>query len=385
VSETTELLIPETMHIDTPVEEPPARSPDAPPHLSKREEQMIAIAERRREAIERELAYGVTMENEARATGGGDPVPDEDADTSAGADVPPSPPPAATATGASAPAPPASGPAPAEPETRRHVVNVGGQQFVVNDQELAHLASLGATTQIALNQHQQAQYRAPESVQQSAPQPSPARTIDPELTRNVVRRINYGNEDEAAAALLEFAQQIAPAPQQIDLRGWTEQAKAEWRAEQALQHNLMTVGREYEDVFGPMDRPVSDPAEQRRYQRAAQLAALALHDIRTRDYALGRARSDLEVYREAAAEVRATIGSRQPLQSGQEIAPQAALQAAVPASQSERLTRKRAAPSLPSAVSRVASGGDAPSRAPTGSEIVAQMARQRNQQTPVRL
>ena len=383
MSETTELLIPETMHIDTPVEESPARSPDAPPHLSKREEQMIAIAERRREAIERELAYGVTMENEARATGGGEPVPDEDADTSAGADVPPSPPPAATATGASPPSPPASGPAPAEPETRRHVVNVGGQQFVVNDQELAHLASLGATTQIALNQHQQAQYRAPETHPQPAP-PS-ARTIDPELTRNVVRRINYGNEDEAAAALAEFAQQIAPAPQQIDLRGWTEQTKAEWRAEQALQHNLMTVGREYEDVFGPMDRPVSDPAEQRRYQRAAQLAALALHDIRTRDYALGRARSDLEVYREAAAEVRATIGSRQPLQSGQEIAPQAALQAAVPASQSERLTRKRAAPSLPSAVSRVASGGDAPSRAPTGSEIVAQMARQRNQQTPVRL
>ncbi len=381
MSDFTEILIPETMHIETEEQTPPVPENEQRP-LSKREEQMAAIAENRRLAIEREQAYGVVMENEARAAGGGAPVP-ETPEPRAVADEPPAQHTPATVTGAESPQPPASGPATADIQQRRHIVNVGGQQFVVNDAELAHLASLGATTQIALNQQPREQLPAP-------PAPEPRRVapaIDPELTRNVVRRINYGNEEEAATALTDFAGHLAQQFQQqpVDPRQLVEQAKAEMRQETMVQNNLLTIGREFPEVFGPLDKPVTDPQEAARYRRASQLAALALDDIRRRDFMLGVQRSDLEVYREAANEVRATIGGARPAsQSGQETATPAAIQAAVPAAHSERLTRKRAAPSLPSAVSRVAPDGDATPRQLTKSEIVAWMAQKRHQQSPVR-
>ena len=68
----TEIDVPETLRIEAEAatSQPDTPDDDAPRPLSKRELDMAAIAERRKEAIERELSFGVTMEDEARAAGG---------------------------------------------------------------------------------------------------------------------------------------------------------------------------------------------------------------------------------------------------------------------------------------------------------------------------
>jgi hypothetical protein len=211
-----------------------------------------------------------------------------------------------------------------------------------------------------------------------APEPAPA--IDRTRLAETWRKMSFGSEEEGVSALSDL---LAAAQPTVDPRAITEQAKAEMRAETQLQQNLMTVAREFPDVMGPVDRPHTAD-EMMIYRRRAQLAALALHDIRQRDAMLGQQRSDLDVYREAAMNVRSSLGTT-PLQSGQEPTTTPATQAAraTVATSTERLERKRAAPRTPSAVSR-ASMGQPVAQQRTASDIVAWMAQRRNQQSPVR-
>lgn len=364
MSETTEIRISETLHIETPPETPPEPRP-----LSRRDEQMIAIAARREEAINRELAHGVLMEDEAREAGGGQPI-EREAPAPEEPPEAPEPPPFAAA-----PTVPA---APAQPALRE--VNLGGQSYYVSETEHNRLAALGAITQTALSQQPR------EAPAQAAPvhtvPPSPA-AMDPEAAKGIFRRMTYGNEEDGAAALQDLANMMAQrSGPQVDPRQLVAFATQQAIQQIELKNNLQTVLGEYPDIFGPTDRRVSDPAEIKHFKRLSQQSALILDDIRREDAMVGRQRTDLELYREALSQTRATfVRPTSPAPSA--VPPQAAPQAAAVAPSQERLDRKRAAPRQPSAVSRVASSGEEPRQFPTKSEVVAQMARARGQQTPV--
>lgn len=377
----TEIDVPETLRLEqaanaaeTQPEEQTERQP------SPRETAMAAIAERRREAIERELAHGVVMEDEARIAGGAEPLPHTPEETD-GTEAPEAAN-SATATGQASPPAPASEPAPSG-TPGRHVVNVGGQTFVVDDAQFEHLANIGAMASVAMQQQSQQHVQQHQAPQPVARAPEPTVPIDRTRLAETWRKMSYGNEEEGVAALSDLLAAAQPAA--VDPRAITEQAKAEMRAETQLQQNLLAVAREFPDVMGPVDR-AHTAEEMMIYRRRAQLAALALHDIRQRDAMLGQQRSDLDVYREAAMNVRASLGTAPPLQSGQEIAtatPATQAARATVATSTERLERKRAAPRTPSAVSRASMGQPIPQQK-TASDIVAWMAQRRNQQSPVR-
>lgn len=374
----TELEIPQTMHIDTSAETETAPEVENR-ELSPRERQMAEIAARREEAINRELAHGVTMENEARLAGGGEVIePDPE-------DAPdPEPQPAMAAPPAGPPASHAA-PQPApEPTLRR--VTVGGQQFNVTDAQYEHLASIGAIASLAMQQ-QAPQPQPAQPVHAQAPAPEP--TTDRAKLAETWRKMSYGSEEDGIAALQDLIATVRPA-QQVDPQQVAHQATQQTLHHIQTQNNLMTVAREYADIFGPSDRQHT-PEESQVFATRGRLAAIELHEIRQRDMMLGNNRSDLEVYREAAQRVRAAIGggAQQPQPATQASATQPAVQAAPKAAVSvdaERLERKRAAPRTPQAVGRTAGAAQAMgARPPTASETVAWMAKTRGQQTPVRM
>lgn len=363
----TELDLPETMHIqDDP--SPPPEVEDKPREPSQRDLAMLRIAENRQRELDKEIAYGAQLEDEARASVGAEPI---DREPPAADDAPPAPP-----TQAAPPGSPPVAPLPAAdpPAERRRAVTVEGQQYLVTEAEYDRLATMGAITHTALARQQPEPPPAPPV---ESPRPTPA--FDADRAKDIFRRMSYGNEEDGAAALLELATQLRPA--QVDPAQVAQQAASIALHHTSTRDNLMTIGREFPDVFGPIDKPHSDPVEAARHARLSQLAALTLNDIRRRDEMLGVRRSDLELYREAATEVRSLTGRAAP-QSGVQPASQAAAQAA-PAVSSERLERKRAAPRQPTAVSRAAVSAEP--RQPTGSDIVAWIAQKRGQGSPTRV
>lgn len=378
----TEIDIPETLHItepETPVDPP---SDDAPREKSPREQIMEVIAERRREAIEREQAYGVVMEDAARAAGGGEPIDRDVPPSDDGAGAPDLSKPEPMGAELQQPAP-VSAPAPSSAE-RRHLIQVGGQQFNVSDAELTHLAQMGAVATVAMQQ--QGQQPPPQRAEHTPPPPVQPHAPDRAKMAETWRKMSFGSEEEGVAALSELVQSITPQQPQLDPHAIAHYASQHTRAQMTLESNLATLGREFADIFGPTDRAWT-PDEVEIYETRAQAAALKLDKIRRRDALTGAQRSDLDVYREAATMIRASLGGSPQSGSQQTTTPasQAVLRP-VAATSSDRLERKRAAPRQPTAVSRAAMSGEtAQPRAPTGSEIVAQLARGRNQQSPTRV
>lgn len=368
----TELDLPETMHIQEDPS-PPPEAEDKPREPSQRDLAMLRIAENRQRELDKEIAYGAQLEDEARASVGAEPIDREPPAAGGEAQVVTHTPEAATSQPPLVPAPPADPPA-----ERRRAVTVEGQQYLVTEAEYDRLATMGAITHTALARQQQPE--APPAPPAESPRPAPA--FDADRAKDIFRRMSYGNEEEGAAALLELATQLRPA--QVDPAQVAQQA-----ANIALHHtstrdNLLAVGREFEDLFGPMDAGKFSqlaPADAIRHQRLSRLAGDIANDLRRRDEALGVQRPVLELYREAATEARSLTGRAAP-QSGVQPAPQAAAQAA-PAVSSERLERKRAAPRQPTAVSRAAVSAEP--RQPTGSDIVAWIAQKRGQGSPTRV
>lgn len=384
----TEIDVPETLRIETEATTAPdTPDDDAPRPLSKRELDMAAIAERRKEAIERELSFGVTMEDEARAAGGGEPH-DRDESPRPIEDIP-------DASSHTAPSPSTTSPTPTADQTyepRRHTINVGGQVFHVTDAELQHLASVGAVATVAMQQQQHAQQpqpSAPPRHVEVAPTPASHETMEPaRVDRTKLaetwRKMSFGTEEDGVAALQELISTVA-APRAPDPSQIAQQVHHQLRQEQQLESTLIRVGRDYQDVFGPMDRTWT-PEEASVFTMRGQAAALALDSIRRRDAMMGVQRADEAAYREAADMVRRSLlPGQQPQDAARQQTPAQAAPPSV-APQGERIERKRAAPRQPSAVGRTAgSGGETQqSRAPTPSEVVAWMAQRRNQQSPVR-
>ena len=263
---------------------------------------------------------------------------------------------------------------------QRRIRTINGQQFAFTDDEWDQLAQTGAIA-VARAQQQaqqlppqpQQQQAAPTPAPQPSPPPPPRQAFDDATAQEMVRRLSYGTQEEAAGVLrniYERARDDAVAAHQPQYQPEyvaayaTQQAIAQMRLEQ----NLLTIGNEYPDIF--------------TNTRLSQLAALTLHDIRARDGLLNRQRSDLELYREACNEVRTAIGYQPPQQPTQQpqSAPQPAPQAASPAATSAtRVTRKREAPQQPRSVNQSAPIDSTEKRYPTPSEVVAGYRKSRGQ------
>lgn len=280
----------------------------------------------------------------------------------------------------------APAPQPMQPQT--FPIDIDGQQVYVTQEQMAHLARMGAIANQALYQYNQGATQprppAPASIPdrgQPAPQPTReagAAPISKERIREIARAIQYGDEDSATGAIEGLLSEVAP-PQvpQIDLdahrRSILAEARREAHMEAISQQSVAIVRAEYADIAA---NPILQDAA------ARQLAMLRQHNI-----ALGNQFSEFDLVREAGNRVRAAFGG-QPQPTGQTPAPagQTAPQASnvvVRRSVAEIDGRKRAAPQRTAAViDRRSAAPEAP-RPPTGSDIVEQMRKSRFQ-SPMR-
>lgn len=239
---------------------------------------------------------------------------------------------------------------PAQPQLHP-VQTPDGRVFYCTIEQIAQLAGLGAATAVS----------QPQPASQSVPQPQPTHqpSFDTERARTIANRLSFGDPEEQARALTEFAQEIrGPA---VDTGQLRQQIKQEVTAEWRLEQDLNTLGNEFAPIFN------------NRYATVA--AAAMVNDLRANPYWANR--SPLEVYREACRNVTRdfNLGSQQS-QPGLQTpaAPQAA-----PASASARIERKRAAPSIPVAADRRVAMADDEQRAPTNAEVVDQIRKARGQ------
>ncbi len=356
MSETTDIEIPATGSIDAaPVAETPAEGEHQP---SPREQMMARIVERAAEQRSKELAYGEELSADARDNAAADESVADPASTD------PDPAVAAVADAVQTAITP-----PVAPEPQRHLIEVGGQQFQVTDEEYRQLATMGAVANIAIRQQQNApQPTQPLQAPQQAAQPPMQRgALDEATAREFQRKFAYGSEQEGIQAVQELAAHIAAQSQpQVDPNRIVHVATQQALQQIQLQDNLNKIGAEFPEIFAN--------------NSTSQLAALKLHEIRRRDEMLGVQKPDLELYREACQMVvddaRRLTGQPRPGASAASTASQAA-----PGGQpmADRLERKRAAPRQPAAISRTAATAGEQRRAPSGSEIVEAMRKARYQ------
>jgi len=242
-------------------------------------------------------------------------------------------------------------PAPApQPQTPQlHPVQTpDGRVFWCTIEQVAQLAGVGAGA-LATPQPQPA----------PLPQPTHQPSFDTERARTIANRLSFGDPEEQARALTEFAQEIRPA--QLDANQLRQQIKQELTAEMQVERDLAQIGSEFRHVFD------------NRYATVA--AAAVVNDLRADPR--WASRSQIDLYREACGRVASDfkLAPQQSQPGNQPAAPQAAPSALAPA----RLERKRAAPSIPVATDRrVAMAEDVP-REPTPSEVVDQIRRARHQ------
>ena len=323
------------------IEPGPAVSPEVHAQESSRnprEEMMAKIAARAEEQRNNELALAEVYAADARERAGLDDHTHEEPAASEPAPV-----------RVAAPSDPV-----ADKPTLRTVTLNNGQTFNVTDEQYAQLAHMGAMA---------AAQQAPVPVHQPVYQPpAPERrpTISAEEAKELARRISYGSDDDGAQAIQQLIERVTVPAQQIDPAALVNEATQRIRSQMTLEQNLARINDEFPEVFGN--------------HTLARLAAIELHDIRTRDAALGVRRDDLDSYREACNTVRNALAPKQSQSEGPK--PTAAVQAAP---QPDRLERKRAAPRQPTAATRTASMASEAPRFKTGSEIVDQMRRARAQ------
>jgi hypothetical protein len=376
VSGTTEVEIPETNHIETgPDGETSA--PERHREPTAREQMMRDIVERRNAVMTAELSQGETYHNEAKAARLVYPDEDEPEPELTPAPTPqpaaqPTPAPVAQQQADVLPPrgqPPSHAPAPSgaivqpSPHPQLRVVNLGGQQYQVTDDQFHQLAQLGVAASFALSQPPE----PPPAPRVEPPPPRPL--VDRDRAAEVVQQIQFGDKDAAVPALAAFIEDVVsrapqpPAPQQIDVNQLRQQATAEAVRQIGFQNEVALVRGEFPDIF-------ANPMLARR-------AAVEVDTIRFRDQRLGLQRPDLDVYREAGFTVRDLLGQPRP---GSDVpatppAPQAAPDVTP---RTETIERKRAAPRNPQVVDRRAAAPEAP-RTRSGSEIVEQMRKSRGQ------
>lgn len=223
-------------------------------------------------------------------------------------------------------------------------INLDGQQVFVTQDQMAHLAQMGAIATQALQQYnsQPQQYHQP--AQPHAPAPG---------LREVVRNLQYSDEETAAAAVESHFQERD--------RRISQEIRAELQKEslnRVVSDATPIIQQEYADIL-------ADPI---RADAAARQVAMLRQQYGT-DPTL-----QLAIFREAGNRVRQSFGTgaRQSVQQG-----------GIRVSRDEAgiTERKRSAPSRTSAVIDRRSGMSAPQeeRRQSGSSIVAAMRAARGQ------
>lgn len=362
------LTIPETLDAN-----PPPSEATETPHLNPRAKIMEEIAAKRARVMETENAQAAIYDREATEAGL-NWTPDEPDPEPALATEPAEPtesePPRVPPT-RTQPEPTARLAAPVAAPTHEPVAHpavrtirgMDGNQYQVTQEQADYLASLGMLANVALHQAPQPQYQP--AIHEAAPPPKPI--VDPETIREVVKKIQYGGEDDATQALTDLlvgtvtrAQAAIPQAPMIDQNAIVSRAVAESRAQAQLIADQQIIRQEYGDIFENPQRTL--------------LAKWNVDALRQRDVAMGIRRPDLDIYREAGDLVRQAMGT--PPQP--ETSPEPRLAPQPRADRSDIIERKRAAPRPTQTVDMRAPAPTQP-RAPTASEVVAKMRAQRFQ------
>lgn len=351
MSETTELRLPETLHIES--EPPPEAQEEGERQLTPREIAMAAIAKKAEEQRGKEIAQGAIYDAEARERGEALPEPEADEpveqEAVAASPVAPEQPQAA---------PPPPPPAPVTPQLR--MLNLNGQQIAVTDEQFAQLAQMGALA----GMHLAAQQAQPQPTAPVPPPHKPAVIVDDAKVLETVQRIQYGSPAEGTAALSSLIQDVvAQVPQApaIDQNALIQQAEHRAVAAIEAQRVLAIIRSEYPEIFKDQD--------------LMMLAQSRSHRLHQNALATGQRMNELDVYREAGGQVYDLLKLPRPGSEVQPTAPQAAPTVRPRAGVEER---KRAAPRNTQPVDRRSAPPEA-AKAPTGAEIVDWMRQSRNQ------
>lgn len=260
---------------------------------------------------------------------------------------------------------------PVPPGIQTFPVDIDGQQIHVTQDQLVHLARMGAIANQAMYQYQTQQHQPPQQAQAPVVQERARADVGDDLLDAAVQNLQYGDKDGAKAALRELIRNVQlPQAQQLDLVAIGNYAAQKARHEARLEHETQIIRQEYADVMND------------RY--LAGMAAARVAEIRQQNVALGRTQSDLDVYREAGNFVLEKFGKPRPgqqvEQSGETgiTAPQAP-NLVVRRSVSEIEGRKRAAPrAVSQVIDRRSTAPQAP-KAPSPSDVVDMMRKARGQ------
>jgi hypothetical protein len=216
----------------------------------------------------------------------------------------------------------------------------------------AYLRTLGMTAATALGDYQR---------QQAQQMPQHQSVADRQRIAETVRAIQYGDEATAGDALSDLINHVAR--RQPDPEAVINRRLAEIQQKQYLDQAQVQLRQEFQDIF-------ADPI---RTDAAARQVAL----LRNHAAQIGWQGDQMEIFRQAAVNVRASMGMGAPQQGRRQSSSDGNI--VVRRSVDEIEGRKRVAPRAFSQVIDRRSPAPQQSRAPTGSEIVEHMRRQRGQ------
>lgn len=353
----TEVEVPKTMHIESgPEGEAPEIEVTETP--DPRKDVMTEIYANRNRMIEKEFSLAAKLEK-----GEEEPVEPEEPE------VKPVEEPVVE------PETPAVEPEPIQ--QKKYTLNLNGRQVEMTEEETVRAAQRVLSADERFEQASQmrreaqmvqAQPVAPAQVSRPA-QPQqfdPMQIIDDQTASDLVRKINFGSEDEQRGAIRELGATIAsgmgranqgPTPEQV-----VEVATQRALATIAFQNNMSAIATEYKDVFEsrPLSIAAADTVGQLRLEYAAK----------------GIQKPDLELYREACKSIRDQFIRKPEAQPAEEPAP--TIQAVQSIPMTEKLERKRVAPQPPAAASKIATE-QPKQKGYNPSSIVQQMRKSRGQ------
>lgn len=363
---TTDIAVPETMHIEA---EP--QKPDAPEQKNPNQEIMEKIYAKRREIQEKELAMQQGYDNPEPAN---DEIPVEEPlkkvkEPEQQEDSSPS------ETATSTVAPPAAG-TELPPQPRIEKIKVEGRELEVPYETLITLAQKGLSAeqrwQEAAQLRQQAQALMTPQQNVQATQPAQQNTTSHEIISHdkladIVKRINYGSEEEQAKALLDYGaaieakvrDEVKPLPTEQLIQAATQSAVTQVRFEQ----DQATIAKEFPEVF--KDKGLS--------MLAGQIAGEKIEQAKQ----TGQYRPIIDIWRESLAETK----SRYMIPQAPSNVPSpnaTTVQAAAVNISDDKIERKRAAPKPPESASMVASS-NAKALTVNPSSIVEKMRKSRGQ------
>jgi hypothetical protein len=372
MSETTELHAHDENRIDIAhhdrgeeYQPEPQAAEDGERPRSRRDIDMEEIGRKRMLALREELRIGEDMADDARRASGLEPLPHE---TEANPEELQEDPHGGRSRASQREEHTDQSQQPAARPPQLRQITIDGNQFSVTEQQYEALAGLGARTNIALQQHNQAAQHAPQAAPHPQQQQSPDAITDAEAA-GVAERLLFGGKEDVAKTLKDLSNHLLA------------RTRAESQQMNAATIQAQRAEIEHRDVSAALTQISTEYPDLWENRVLAELAAVQLGHVRQENQATGRTMSNLDTYREACNRVREALGTsnrRDALNSANAQATTRQSSSRERSDRSDVVDRKRAAPSQPSAMGRRNSEVAAP-RALTSSEIVAKMRVARHQ------